>query len=235
MVAKVRRYLSLYKTHSKRGFMFYKKLVLFLIIIQTIPTVLTCMQSQQHISIEATAQLFLAALTRDADMAENSIAKNPILNFQASASFIACLSTYLKKKPALFYEKTIELGETALHVAIKNGALDVVRILINTPEIDLNAKDALGITPLHQAVRRRDSSLTVMLINHNVIINVQAENGRTPLHEAVLSGNTGNVRLLVEHKAEINTADATGTTPLAIARQKGYSPIVRFLEQHGAI
>ena len=52
-------------------------------------------------------------------------------------------------------------GQSVLHAAVWNGAIDAVQVLLEADEVDLDACTRLGFTPLHYAAERGESSADV--------------------------------------------------------------------------
>ncbi|KAJ7861556.1 ankyrin repeat-containing domain protein [Mycena olivaceomarginata] len=80
-----------------------------------------------------------------------------------------------------------EDGWTALHLASRNGQLEVARLLIErNASIDLATKD--GATALHLALRNGHLEVARLLIECNASIDLGDEDGWTALHLALRNG-----------------------------------------------
>ncbi|KAL0633451.1 hypothetical protein Q9L58_007664 [Maublancomyces gigas] len=88
--------------------------------------------------------------------------------------------------------------------------------------------------PIHAAAYFGIPSLTSLLLQKGVDVNVADLKGRTPLHWAVNRGRKEMVRFLVERGANMSTENIYGLTPLNSAAMYGYEEIARFLVEYGA-
>lgn len=136
--------------------------------------------------------------------------------------------------------QTTNLGETALHKAIKAGSRKeaILRLLVQSGDgIDVQQFD--GFSALHLAAARGDRALVQMLVGAGATVDVKsAVTGATPLHEAVCYRHMAVVKLLLKEGAGINIKDITGGTPLmrsAIPNPgRGGWAVLRFLLENGA-
>ena len=124
-----------------------------------------------------------------------------------------------------------ENGQTALHLALEHGRLDVAKILVGGNGIALRIPDRHGCTPLHLAAAFEHLDLVKMLINtDSVALNPKNNAGLTPLHTAASKGYIEIVKLLVEKPGlELNLQDEHGETPLHTATFGGHTETVKLL------
>ncbi|WP_373064612.1 ankyrin repeat domain-containing protein [Gemmatimonas sp.] len=100
-----------------------------------------------------------------------------------------------------------------------NGA--AVRALVATGA-DVNVAQGDGMTALHWAANRGDSSLAVVLLRAKARLSATTRvGGFTPLHVASQSGATGVVRALLAAKADARAVTANGASPLHLAAVAG--------------
>ena len=131
-------------------------------------------------------------------------------------------------------------GWTPLHLAVKHGSVDLVRLLIENHGADATASDNNGWTPLHLAVKHGSVDLARLLIeNYGANATTRDNNGWTPLHFAMQQGNVDLTRLLVtvEYGPVVTARDKNenGWTLLQFAVKYGSVDLVRLLlETHGA-
>ena len=91
----------------------------------------------------------------------------------------------LLDRPDLDVNSVLNLseGESALHLAVSRSMPVTFPILLNRADIDVNAKDLSGRTPLMLAVSSTQSHFVQSLVADPWIdINAQCVDGRTALH-----------------------------------------------------
>ncbi|KAL3364340.1 hypothetical protein AABB24_013214 [Solanum stoloniferum] len=104
---------------------------------------------------------------------------------------------------------TDDIGDTALHKAVRGGHIDIVRMLVKLlldPEHDLPANKA-GETPLYLAAESGFHDALIEILNVcKEPTYVAGPSNRTPLHAAVIQEHTGEIgRRFVQHKWTIGT------------------------------
>ncbi len=105
--------------------------------------------------------------------------------------------------------------------AAMRGDGAAVRALVATGA-DVNVAQGDGMTALHWAANRGDSSLTVVLLRAKARLAATTRvGGFTPLHVASQSGATGVVRALLAAKADARAVTTDGASPLHLAAVAG--------------
>lgn len=112
-------------------------------------------------------------------------------------------------------------SQSLLHLAVKRGNTDLLRVLLCAPGINVNIKDSYGRTPLHclagvHCRNKADSehlqkSVDLLLGQLDPVsnkspvadINAITSAGETALHIAARMGNSGTVLTLLRHGANI--------------------------------
>ncbi|KAK7094359.1 hypothetical protein V1264_005934 [Littorina saxatilis] len=154
--------------------------------------------------------------------------------------------------------------ETALHCACQcespTASADITRLLLDAGA-DVNARDTLGMTPLHDAAWNGYTETLRRLIHYEADLNAKDNEGRTPLHcastasrpgiiitqlveakaetgrvhQAVVRGDVDALMTLLQQGADVNQHDTSmGCSPLHTACLLGRTDIVTWLTQHGA-
>ena len=103
-------------------------------------------------------------------------------------------------------------GRTALHLAVENNHVSVVRILAGCDGhtkagsyANVNAQDLDGLTPLHYSVMHGLESMVECLLGiTGVDIERKDYAGNTPLHRALLCGFDGVAEALIRKGADFN-------------------------------
>ncbi len=130
-------------------------------------------------------------------------------------------------------------GLTAVMTASQNGALKIVKLLMEEGEADPEIGSRhLGKRPIHLASFNGHAEIVNYLITQaNVNAHTKDLEGFTPLYLAAHTGSDNVIKILVEiAKVDINSKNGKGfdSIPLAIASRNGYPSTVRYLLAHGA-
>ena len=121
--------------------------------------------------------------------------------------------------------------DTALYMACHRGFEDMVRILLDSPQINVNIGDVNGFTPLFVACHNGHEAVVSMLLGHDDIqVNKRNSYMCTPLMTACFWKRLGLVRiLLMRDDVDVNAHDKQKFTALYYACSKGYEDVVRIL------
>lgn len=118
--------------------------------------------------------------------------------------------------------------------AIRTGDGARLRELFEETPALARQKDALGVTPLHEAVDQRRIGIIELLLRFNAEIDAKDKYGHTPLFRAAWQGNAEIVDLLLKHGADINTRDHSGHSLLHWAAFQGHVGMLQMLLERGA-
>ncbi len=128
-------------------------------------------------------------------------------------------------------------GSTALYMAISQRNLDMMNILLKSPDIDVNGVCGCGYTPLYVAAQYGYLEIVeVLLSHHRMDVDQPIFNGETALHIAILKGYSNVFFALLEAGADVNQKTPDGWTPLHIAVQNDdWQMAIVLLEQPGIL
>uniref|UniRef100_A0A336MJP7 CSON002080 protein n=1 Tax=Culicoides sonorensis TaxID=179676 RepID=A0A336MJP7_CULSO len=124
-------------------------------------------------------------------------------------------------------------GLNALHLAAKDGHIEIVRELLNRgAKVDNATKK--GNTALHISSLAGKLDVIQLLVQHGASVNVQSQNGFTPLYMAAQENHDECVKYLLAKGANPALATEDGFTPLAVAMQQGHDKVVAVLLESDA-
>jgi ankyrin repeat protein len=116
------------------------------------------------------------------------------------------------------------LGETALHLIIKNNSDDIQNNKINIvkslldKKININSNNLENQNALHFAIENNDIIITKLLLDNNIDINVETLNMHyTPILIASINKNIDICKLLLNYELNINCQDILGNSILNYA------------------
>jgi len=152
----------------------------------------------------------------------------------------------VKKHPELVnmvYENDVYKGESALHMAIVNRDIDMVKFLvahgadIHRPSVTGSffrtcaegGKVYFGASPLDFAVCSDDSAIVNFLIENGAEVNTEDYYGNTPLHLSVVHTLPDMYDLLLKHGADHKIANYEDLTPFLLAAKKGNAKMFDFI------
>lgn len=133
-------------------------------------------------------------------------------------------------------------GVTPLHIAAKKGRTSSCDILLTRNDVDVDAQDNAGLTPLQYAVNHRKKKVgaslcqtaACKLIKAKANVNVIDWDGCTPLFIAASRGDEKVVEALIAGGATLDVSNNNGQTPLHIAVENRQKHVAQLLIEHGA-
>ena len=169
---------------------------------------------------------------------------NEVLEELYSAERISILAVHSYNVPDSPYGR--ERKTTPLIIAVKNGKLDCVKILLKY-NADVEGKGDFEfalyqcpyfwhcVTPLCVAAAYGNLQILSCLVENGADINAAANSvrGHTPLMFAVHESHIDAVNYLLDQGADVNVQQGSGYTALHIAAANGYFNALRCLIKHG--
>lgn len=134
-------------------------------------------------------------------------------------------------------------GNTALHIACRNGDKDAVSRLVQSFGNDQTRrvkyfamKNCEGLTCMHIAAQKKEFIILGHLFAKGADVNIgDAKSGRTMLHYAVERKDIETVSLLLTHpKIDVDCQTFKGEAPIVMAYWRNYQDIVKKLKAKGA-
>ncbi|MCJ1394865.1 hypothetical protein MMC18_007745 [Xylographa bjoerkii] len=123
---------------------------------------------------------------------------------------------------------------TALMLAASAGLKDTVTLLLERPQIAVNAQDTQGWTALAHAAFKDDCVIVKRLLNApGIEVDLPNDNGATPLIVAAEHGHTEIVAELLGRHADPEYMQFDGTTAILHAINNGYHLTVEVILEHG--
>ncbi|CAF0854297.1 unnamed protein product [Brachionus calyciflorus] len=134
-----------------------------------------------------------------------------------------CNHLYLLQISNILIENGIDFNaldnglNNALHLAVQNANLQVVKVLLTTTDIDVYAKNSKGMSPLHLlGVYGKDNSSSILdLFKENIkdfSLDQKDAKGNTVLLLAYQNGNGNLCRSLIKYGATIGTYNEDGVS-----------------------
>jgi ankyrin repeat protein len=123
-------------------------------------------------------------------------------------------------------------GQPLLSVAISQGSIAIVTILLAAKADTETPQPPAGDTALQQAIRLKNIDLVRLLCAQGASVVAPRPDGQTPLHAAAQQPLTELVAALCEYKAvltALNTQDGQGLSPLHYAANGGHAETVTLL------
>jgi ankyrin repeat protein len=122
-------------------------------------------------------------------------------------------------------------SETPLLLALENGHMHVVKLLLETDKTEINVQNSKGQTPLLLALERGYDEIVERILKiSNVDPSCQDPKGLTPLPLAAEHEHEGVTKLLLEEaETDVNRPSSNGETPLLLAAQNGHVAVARLL------
>lgn len=122
---------------------------------------------------------------------------------------------------------------TMLHHLAFAGNTELIKLLFSvsaSQNVDVDAQDRDGWTPLHYACDRGHTSSASVLLDEGASASSRDGSKRTPLHLAALGNHSQIITLLLAHGASKLAKNAAGLTPLECAKAAGSLTVVSLLE-----
>ncbi|XP_038133002.1 histone-lysine N-methyltransferase EHMT2 [Cyprinodon tularosa] len=143
------------------------------------------------------------------------------------------VARYLIQNGACVYHVE-EDGYTGLHHAAKLGNLEIVNMLLETGQVDVNAQDNGGWTPIIWAAEHKHVEVIKSLLNRGADVSIKDKELNVCLHWAAYAGNIDIAELVLNAGCSLSSVNVHGDTPLHIAAREGYLECVTLFLSRGA-
>ncbi|CAG5887278.1 unnamed protein product [Menidia menidia] len=143
------------------------------------------------------------------------------------------VARYLIQNGACVYHVE-EDGYTGLHHAAKLGNLEIVNMLLETGQVDVNAQDSGGWTPIIWAAEHKHVEVIKSLLNRGADVSINDKELNVCLHWAAYAGSVDIAEMVLNAGCSLSSVNVHGDTPLHIAAREGYLDCVTLFLSRGA-
>ncbi|KAL3308767.1 hypothetical protein Ciccas_012697, partial [Cichlidogyrus casuarinus] len=157
------------------------------------------------------------------------------------ANNIECVKLLLEKRPERQLENKDKANRTPLHLAIRDGHLEMARYLIDRGA-SLTVRTGELDSLLHLAVRSDEKDMVLMLLNSiegaqsRFLLDCENANEQTPLHVSALSDTPTVAQLLIDFGAYRDVRDMNHRTPIMLAAMENSLAVLQvLLENHVSV
>jgi ankyrin repeat protein len=138
------------------------------------------------------------------------------------------LHLLLKDHYGIGKHKSLTNNESFAKVC-QDGDLDIVRAMVERTQVDLEARDDIGWTPLLWAAYNGHLAVVQYLCEQGADKDARDGIGWAPLHWAAYKGHLPVVQYLCEQGADKEARNNNGETALDLATRKVHLPVVVYL------
>uniref|UniRef100_A0A0K0DPW3 phospholipase A2 n=1 Tax=Angiostrongylus cantonensis TaxID=6313 RepID=A0A0K0DPW3_ANGCA len=191
----------------------------------------------------ANPRCFATLLNFGAELSMRVQGRNPLFEAMQSKGKNAELVPIIEASPDLVKERDSS-GNSALHVAMYKTPL-MGLLFLKCKEVELNAKNNAGQTPLHIFTHKLrilllfdfqgEIGLMITLLSYCCDIDAQDNDGNTALHIAVSKKNNEATRLLLCLGANPNLTNSNDETPRHLAARLKETTLLKSLIMCGAL
>ncbi|WP_422137512.1 ankyrin repeat domain-containing protein [Endozoicomonas sp. ALC020] len=122
-----------------------------------------------------------------------------------------------------------EAGIAAIHIAAKNGNLELIPSLLNSGA-NINLQDEKGMTPLHHAVCNSNIQTLKIILDLKADMNLQNKDGDTALHMAAEDPENPDLfDTLIDNGASFDKTATDGKNVMHAAAQSGHERALKKL------
>lgn len=170
---------------------------------------------------------------------KTSVSKQKVIccAFEAVGLRDTCLLKCLLKlyRTSLLLDARESVSQSSLlHVAIKNGTVKMVLLLIENGA-DVHAKDGSGIPPLYLACARGQDVVVEALLKKGATCMAVGPSGETPLHIAAQENQLACIKVLLDAgHVHVDQVTHDRCTALHLASQRGNTAVAACLLDFGA-
>ena len=143
------------------------------------------------------------------------------------------LVNYFADRGANIYCKN-NLDENCLHIAAKNGHLDLCKTLIRRHIFDACMTDSFGLNPMLHSASTGRYELVLYFADMETDIYCKSNLGQNCLHIAAKNGHLDLCKILIwRHNFDVFMTDLTGLTPLLHSASTGSYELVTYFADMG--
>ncbi|XP_073454524.1 histone-lysine N-methyltransferase EHMT2 isoform X2 [Aquarana catesbeiana] len=163
--------------------------------------------------------------------ATDKILRTPLL--EAVVNNHTGVAKYLSQHGACVYHKE-EDGSTCLHHAAKSGNQELLSFLLATGQVNVNAQDNGGWTPIIWAAEHKHIDVIRTLLTRGADVTLQDNEKNICLHWASFTGSAEIAEVLLNAQCDIHAVNFHGDTPLHISAREGFIHCVNLFLSRGA-